>query len=114
MSLATSTQAFQNETKASIKNLEQQMGQLANSVSKLDSQGKLPAQTEQNPNHNVFSITVISPTVVEEEVKEAKEEIVAKPEPMKEDAEKAQTAPARFEVKYKPIPPFPSRLIDTK
>lgn len=55
-SLATSTQAFQQETKASIKNLEKQVSQLATSVSKLESEGKLLAQTETNPRHNVCSI----------------------------------------------------------
>ncbi|KAI3705049.1 hypothetical protein L1987_75280 [Smallanthus sonchifolius] len=57
-SLATSTQSFQQETKASIKNLEQQMAQLASSVSKIESQGKLPAQTETNPKHNACAITL--------------------------------------------------------
>ncbi|KAL7582395.1 hypothetical protein Lser_V15G42343 [Lactuca serriola] len=57
-SLATSTQTFQNETKASIKTLEQQMTQLATSVSKLESQGKLPAQTEKNPKHSACAITL--------------------------------------------------------
>lgn len=36
--LTTTTQSFQNETKASIKTLEQKMTQLAASVSKLESQ----------------------------------------------------------------------------
>lgn len=44
--LVTSTHAFQNETIASIKKLEHQMSQLATSVSQLESQGKLHAQTE--------------------------------------------------------------------
>ena len=57
-SLATSTQTFQNETKASIKTLEQQMTQLATSMSKLESQGKLPAQTEKNPTHSACAITL--------------------------------------------------------
>ncbi|XP_023728204.1 uncharacterized protein LOC111875909 [Lactuca sativa] len=57
-SLATSTQAFQKETKASIKNLENEVSQLATSVRKLESQGKLHAQTETNPRHNVCAITL--------------------------------------------------------
>ena len=43
-SLSMSTQAFQRETRASIKNLEQQMSQFATSVGHLESQGKLPGQ----------------------------------------------------------------------
>ena len=35
-----------------------QVSQLATSVSKLESQGKLPAQTETNPRHNVCAITL--------------------------------------------------------
>ncbi|XP_076887835.1 uncharacterized protein LOC143538087 [Bidens hawaiensis] len=51
--LATSTHTLRQKTVASIKNLEQQMAQLASSVSKIESQGKLPPQTEKNPKHNV-------------------------------------------------------------
>ncbi|KAF7844495.1 uncharacterized protein G2W53_001400 [Senna tora] len=40
--------------------LEQQMSQIATSVSKLESQGKLPSQTETNPKHNVCAITLRS------------------------------------------------------
>lgn len=39
--LVTSTHTFQNETRANMKNLEQQMSHLATSMSRLESQGKL-------------------------------------------------------------------------
>ncbi|KAF7821064.1 hypothetical protein G2W53_026519 [Senna tora] len=45
---------------SSMQSLEQQMSQLATSVSKLESQGKLPSQTETNPKHNVCAITLRS------------------------------------------------------
>ncbi|KAF7824226.1 hypothetical protein G2W53_022370 [Senna tora] len=45
---------------SSIQNIEQQMSQLATSVSKLESQGKLPSQTETNPKHNASAITLRS------------------------------------------------------
>jgi len=50
-SLATNTLQFQQETKASIQCLENQMGQMASAVSRLESQssGKLPSQTVVNP-----------------------------------------------------------------
>ncbi|KAJ0569236.1 putative retrotransposon gag domain, aspartic peptidase domain superfamily [Helianthus annuus] len=111
-SLATSTHTFQQETKASIKNLEQQMAQLATSVSKIESQGKLPPQTEANPKHNACAVTLRSgksydgPTMQEEE-----EEIVVekkdteKPEALKSDEVKA---------KFTTPPPFPSRLRSTQ
>ena len=57
-SLAASTQSFQNRTKESIKTFKQQMTQLTTYVSKLESQGKLPTQTEKNPKHNVCVITL--------------------------------------------------------
>ncbi|XP_023765553.1 uncharacterized protein LOC111914041 [Lactuca sativa] len=57
-SLATSTQIFQQETKASIKSLEKQVSQLAQSVSKMESQGNLPSQMEKNPKHNACAITL--------------------------------------------------------
>lgn len=61
-SLATCTQAFQNETKSSIKNLEQQVSKLANSISKLEAQiqGKFPSHTEKNPKHNACVVTLRS------------------------------------------------------
>ncbi|KAL0344382.1 UNVERIFIED_CONTAM: hypothetical protein Sangu_1325600 [Sesamum angustifolium] len=48
------------ETRASIQNLESQKSQLASSVSRLESQGKLPSQTIINPKQNVSAITVCS------------------------------------------------------
>ena len=53
-------QQFQKETRASIQNLENQMGQLATSVSKLESQGKLPFQTIVNPRQNVSAVSLRS------------------------------------------------------
>ncbi|KAL0433180.1 UNVERIFIED_CONTAM: hypothetical protein Slati_2652300 [Sesamum latifolium] len=58
--LALSTQQFQQETRASIRNLESQVSQLAFFVSRLESQGKLPSQTIINPNQNVSAITLCS------------------------------------------------------
>ncbi|XP_023767926.1 uncharacterized protein LOC111916489 [Lactuca sativa] len=57
-SLATSTKSFQQETKASIKILEQQVSQLAQSMGRMESQGMLPSQTEKNPKHNACAITL--------------------------------------------------------
>ncbi|KAL0378894.1 UNVERIFIED_CONTAM: hypothetical protein Sradi_3194900 [Sesamum radiatum] len=50
--LITNTQQFQQDTRASIQNLESQMSQLASSVSHLESRGKLPSQTIINPKQN--------------------------------------------------------------
>ncbi|XP_023771715.2 mediator of RNA polymerase II transcription subunit 15-like [Lactuca sativa] len=117
-SLATRTQSFQQETKASIKNLEQQMAQLAQSVSKMENQGKLPPQTEKNPKHNACAISLRSgkkydgPKMPEEE----EEELVIE-EPPKKDENKEEMVekkkPEEKEAKITP-PPFPSRLSSNK
>ena len=43
-----------------VQSLQQQMGQIATSVSKLESQGKLPSQTEINPKQNASAIMLRS------------------------------------------------------
>ena len=51
-SLAIDIKQFQQDTRASIQKLEKQIGQLATSVSRLESQGKLPSQIVTNPTAN--------------------------------------------------------------
>lgn len=58
--LATRSQTFKKDTKASIKNLKKTILHLTTLVSRLDSQGKLPAQTEMNLRHKVCAITLRS------------------------------------------------------
>ncbi|KAF7822061.1 uncharacterized protein G2W53_027516 [Senna tora] len=57
---------FQNETRSSIQSLESQVSKVATSMSKLESQGKLPSQTEVNPRQNVSAITLRSGKELEE------------------------------------------------
>lgn len=47
MCLATRAHVFQNETRESIKNIEQQMSHLIPFVDRLESQGELLGQTEK-------------------------------------------------------------------
>ncbi|KAF7824380.1 hypothetical protein G2W53_022524 [Senna tora] len=61
-----STQKFQNETRSCIQSLESQVSKLATSMSKLESQGKLPSQTEANPRQNVRAITLRSEKEIQE------------------------------------------------
>ncbi|KAF7810327.1 DNA-directed DNA polymerase [Senna tora] len=68
-SLALNTQQFQNETRSSIQSLESQVSKLATSMSKLESQGKFPSQTEMNPRKNVSAITLRSGKELEEPIK---------------------------------------------
>ncbi|KAI3690179.1 hypothetical protein L2E82_48154 [Cichorium intybus] len=113
-SLATSTQAFQSETKASIKSLEQQVSQLANSMSKMETQGKLPSQTEKNPKHNACAITLRSgkaydgPRMPEDEEDELE---VKKDETTSSNNNKQKQV--QIEAQVTP-PPFPSRLRNMK
>ncbi|CAI9289287.1 unnamed protein product [Lactuca saligna] len=117
-SLATSTQAFHHETKASITNLEKQVSQLATSVSKLESQGKLPAQTETNPRHNVCAITLRGgksydgPKV---SVDHKQEEIVVEEATKEEKKEEKTVKKKPFITESKATPaPFPERLRSLK
>ncbi|KAL0388977.1 UNVERIFIED_CONTAM: hypothetical protein Scaly_0254800 [Sesamum calycinum] len=55
-----SVQQFQLSTQMSIQNLESQMSQLASSVSKLESQGKLPSQFVVNSKQNASAIVLRS------------------------------------------------------
>ena len=57
-SIATTTQIFQETTKASLKSLEQQIAQLTQSVSIMEAQGKLPLQTEDDTRHIVSTVTL--------------------------------------------------------
>ncbi|XP_052619849.1 uncharacterized protein LOC128126140 [Lactuca sativa] len=119
-SLATSTQSFQQETKASIKRLEQKVSQLAQSVSKMESQGKLPSQTEKNPKHNACASTLRGgksyerPRMPDDEEEEEKE--IEVEEAVKEEEKKSTPKSKKLiesEVKVTPAP-FPSRLASTK
>ncbi|KAF7841855.1 hypothetical protein G2W53_004153 [Senna tora] len=58
--MAAASQDFGDSQDLPRTSLEQQMIQIATSVSKLESQGTLPSQTETNPKHNVFVITLHS------------------------------------------------------
>lgn len=83
-SLTTITHAFQNEPRASIKNLEQRISQLSTSVGCLESQGKLPGHIDNNMKHNMSTISLRSenfykgqsgPDTKKEEAEEVIEEI---------------------------------------
>ncbi|XP_043808707.1 uncharacterized protein LOC122722298 [Manihot esculenta] len=114
-SLANSTLAFQQETKSSIQNLENQMSQLATSVSKLESQGKLPSQTVPNPKQNVSVIMLRSGKELEsaspkklaqgskaDQKAEAEIEILEENQPQKYEEEQSPMQVIR--------PPFPKSV----
>ncbi|XP_071909899.1 uncharacterized protein [Coffea arabica] len=120
-SLTTNTQQFQQETKTSIHNLENQMSQFASTVNRLESQlsRKLPSQTIVNPKQNASAITLrsgkelpepskrISEQAIEEELE--KEGNVSQPRALEQPdfGEKSTQV-------VTPPPPFPSRLAKSK
>ena len=66
--LTSSTLQFQQEIRTSIKNLETQVSQFANTVGRMEAQGccKLPSQTVTNPKENVSAITLREENQLEE------------------------------------------------
>ncbi|PIN27218.1 hypothetical protein CDL12_00011 [Handroanthus impetiginosus] len=115
-SLAINTQKFQQETRESIQNLERQVSQLAISVNRSESQGKLSSQTVVNPKQNVSAITLRNGKELKEPIKATprnpmgeeaeKEVIVPSSQPQKPDGEKSSLI-----VVY---PPFPERFAKSK
>jgi len=121
-SLATNTLQFQQETRASIQSLENQMGQMATAINKLEAQssGKLPSQTVINPRENVSAIVLRSGKEVEIPVKaapasskqEKEKNIVADGDfPNDDDLPKRKFPPLS---EYKPVPPFPQTLTESR
>ncbi|XP_062176246.1 uncharacterized protein LOC133881340 [Alnus glutinosa] len=106
-SLATNTLQFQQETKASIQSLENQMGQMATAISKLEAQNsrKLPSQTVINPRENVSSI------VLRSEQEKEKNVVVDGDFPNDDDVPKRKFPPLSD---YKPVPPFPQALTESR
>ncbi|XP_027364478.1 uncharacterized protein LOC113871585, partial [Abrus precatorius] len=113
---------FQQRTEASIKTLENQMGQLASSLNQMQSQGSgnLPAQTVANPK-NVSAITLRSGKVMQEPtVSKEKGDPKCAPstvdlngeEKVQEQPEPTSAQPKAAENVDRPIPlPFPQRVI---
>nr|KAJ0194651.1 hypothetical protein LSAT_V11C700372580 [Lactuca sativa] len=122
--------------------LEDIASQLATYVGCLESQGKLPGHTENNLKHNVSVLSLRSgksyggpgASELEKEAEEEYEEILVEEEYLKESekeeeeckevlveeesktlGEKETPTPVKPNMKeYKPLPPFPSRLKNTK
>ncbi|XP_068644803.1 uncharacterized protein [Aristolochia californica] len=113
---------FQQEAKAGIQSLDNQMGQMATAVSQLEAQssGKLPSQTVVNPRENASTIFLRSVKEVEIPVKAApaslehekeKNVIVDRNIPNDDDVPKCKFRPL---ADYKPVPLFPQALSDSR
>ncbi|XP_010279242.1 PREDICTED: uncharacterized protein LOC104613215 [Nelumbo nucifera] len=114
-SLATNTLQFQQETRASIQRLDNQMGQMATTISWLEAQslGKLPSQTVVNPKENVSAIVLRSGKEVETPAKAAP--ALSKQEKEKDIIPNDDEVPkCKFPTlsDYKPVPPFPHALAE--
>ena len=97
---------------AFLRNLENQVGQLANNLSRRP-QGGLPSNTEKNHKEEVNAVTLKNGKELDEVEKEPRKVIdkgkkVMEETPKEDDTESSKPAP---EVKaYKPKVPFPARL----
>ncbi|KAJ9551268.1 hypothetical protein OSB04_015313 [Centaurea solstitialis] len=111
--LATNSLKFQQKTEASLQNLGAQMTQLATSVSRLESQGKLPSQTETNPKQNVSAIVLRSGKELEEpkmvKSREVEKEKEVSPKPIQDEKPSGSTDEVSEKAKVIP-PPFPTRF----
>ncbi|XP_019155105.1 PREDICTED: uncharacterized protein LOC109151969 [Ipomoea nil] len=114
-SLATNTQQFQQKTRTSIQHLESQLSQLASTVSRLESQGKLPSQTVVNPKQNVSAITLRSGKELKEHTQVRK--IPNQDKETEKDVHQPQDDQNPIGENPKTMvipPPFPSRLAKSK
>ncbi|KAK8627982.1 hypothetical protein V6N13_063696 [Hibiscus sabdariffa] len=123
--LAQSQVQFQNRTESHLQELDKHVSQLAplgviverlaQTVSRLESQGKLLSQTEGNPRENVSAITLRSGTVIEPPVQEKKEaKKLTNSDSQKDDdatTQKENSIPESEQSPYAEPPPFPARLI---
>ena len=121
-SLATNTlqfqqemKQFQQEVRANIQSLDNQMGQMATTISQLEAQslGKLPSQTIVNPIKNASAIILKSGKEVEIPVKvapaslkqEKEQNVIANKNVLNDDkVRKRKFSPLSD---YKLVPPFP-------
>ncbi|XP_024041424.1 uncharacterized protein LOC112098931 [Citrus clementina] len=104
-------------TTVSIQNLENQMSQLATTVSRLESQvlGRLPSQSEVNPKQNVSAVIVRSGTELQEPSKKVTKHVEDELEknelmPKSQDAQPTRAKPLPIVIP----PPFPSRFTKSK
>ncbi|XP_068636081.1 uncharacterized protein [Aristolochia californica] len=121
-SLATNSLQFQQETRANIQSLDNQMGQMATAISRLKAQRseKLASQTVVNPRENASAIILRSGKEVEISLKatpalleQEKEEnvVVDRSVPNDDDVPKRKFPPLS---NYKPVPSFPQDLAESR
>ncbi|XP_062114663.1 uncharacterized protein LOC133825777 [Humulus lupulus] len=116
--LASNTIQFQQQTQASLKNLENTMGQIATSLSRGETQntGKLPSQAEKNPRENASAVTLRSGTSYDPPKVPSPPPVPNTPPPPTNDNDPPITAslPKPTVTSHITPPPFPSRLRKSK
>ena len=113
---------FQQEARANIQSLKNQMGQMVTAISQLKAQssGKLPSQTVVNPRENASAIVLRSGKEVKIPLKaasaslkqEKEQNVVAdKNVPNDDEVPKRKFPPLSD---YKLVPPFPQALAESR
>ncbi|KAG8492848.1 hypothetical protein CXB51_010174 [Gossypium anomalum] len=115
--LALSQEKFQTQTQSHLQEIDRQISQLAQTVGRLESQGRLPSQTETNPRENVSAITLRSGTVISpvptmepEKIEKDKEDTSLKSQEEKSSPTSGKIIPSPSFSTYETLPPFPGRL----
>ncbi|XP_016722883.1 uncharacterized protein [Gossypium hirsutum] len=93
------------------KELDKQVSKLALTVSRLESQGKLPSQTEPNPRHNASAMTLRSGKVLELIPDTSHDHDVGQDEKKLDTEAPVESAPRKS---FAVPPPFPRRLVQCK
>ncbi|XP_052886952.1 uncharacterized protein LOC108475442 [Gossypium arboreum] len=115
--LAISQEKFQTQTQSHLQEIDKQISQLAQTVGSLESQGRLPSQTETNPRENVSAITLRSGTVISpeptkepEKIEKNKEDTSLKSQEEKSSPTSGKVIPSPSFSTYETPPPFPRKL----
>ncbi|XP_052882791.1 uncharacterized protein LOC128291619 [Gossypium arboreum] len=115
--LAISQEKFQTQTQSHLQEIDKQISQLAQIVGHLESQGRLPSQTETNSRENVSAITlrrgtVISPELTKEpeKIEKDKEDISLKSQVENSSPTSGKVIPSPSFSTYETSLPFPRKL----
>ncbi|KAG8661045.1 hypothetical protein MANES_02G221020v8 [Manihot esculenta] len=113
-----------NEVMKTLQMMQQQMGQMAIAINRLEAQGKLPSQTEENPKLNVSAITLRSGKELQDTRCEEERQVAPKLAPSETLARQPEASPtpsaappaqkAEQKVRFQIPPPFPKRFERTQ
>jgi hypothetical protein len=126
--LAQSNMQFQQRTETNLQNMQTQIGQLASSLSQLQSQGsgQMPSQTIPNPKGNLSVVTlrngkqVIEPTTKHENLNQRGEMenttaiVKEHNKELQKDVDQAESSTKQTETEMKIPLPFPHRKTQSK